>query len=138
MKWVKYSKFTGEDFGIDAQDLLQALADFFLESGFNTQYSQFSEWDSQNLEDLKRAIQDALESGQLFSDDQMQQMMERLSSLSPEQMDQLLDKLVQKLADEGHISVDKDPETAPGASGGRGREAQVRFEVTDKSLDFLG
>src|SRR3978361_1217553 len=102
MKWVNYSKYTGDDFGIDANDLMQALADFFLESGFNSQYMQFSEWNQQNLEDLKRAIQKALESGQLFPNEQMQQMLEKLMSMSQEQLDQLLENLVQKLAEEGH------------------------------------
>jgi Ca-activated chloride channel family protein len=138
MKWVKFSKYTGEDFGIDAQDLLQALSNFFLESGFNNPYMQFSEWNQQNLEDLKRAIQEALENGQLFPDDQMQQMLEKLAAMTPEQMDQLLENLVQKLADEGIISTDRDAESNPSVGGGKGREAQARFEVTDKSLDFLG
>ena len=60
MKWVRFSKYTGEDLGIDAQDLMQALADFFLQSGFNSPYTQFSEWNQHTLEDLKRAIQQAL------------------------------------------------------------------------------
>src|ERR1035441_7116884 len=100
MKWVKFSKYTGDDFGIDANDLMQALADFFLQSGFNNPYMQFQEWNQQTLEDLKRAIQEALENGQLFPDDQMQQMLEKLSSMSPEKLDQLLENLVQKLAEE--------------------------------------
>jgi Ca-activated chloride channel family protein len=136
MKWVKFSKYSGDDFGIDGNDLMQALADFFLQSGFNNPYMQFSEWNSQNLEDLKRAIQEALESGQLFPNDQMQQMLEKLSSMSPEQLDQLLENLVQKLAAEGHISVDQDAESGQG--GAQGKDGQARFEVTDKSLDFLG
>src|SRR5216683_1271780 len=45
MKWVRFSKYTGEDFGIDAQDLMQALADFFLQSGFQSQFMQFTQWD---------------------------------------------------------------------------------------------
>ena len=57
---IKYSKYTGEDFGIGAEDLLQALADFLLQSGFNTQYMPFSEWNQQTMEDLKNAIQQAL------------------------------------------------------------------------------
>jgi Ca-activated chloride channel homolog len=114
------------------------LADFFLQSGFNNPYMQFQEWNQQTLEDLKRAIQEALESGQLFPDDQMQQMLEKLSSMSPEQLDQLLENLVQKLAAEGHISTDQDAESTPGQGGGQGRDGQARFEVTDKSLDFLG
>ena len=28
MKWIRYSKYTGEDLGIDAEDLMQALSDF--------------------------------------------------------------------------------------------------------------
>src|ERR1700722_15304554 len=136
MKWVKFSKYTGDDFGIDAQDLMNALANFFLESGFNNPYMQFSEWNQHNMEDLKRAIQEALESGQLFPDDQMQQMLEKLSAMSPEQLEQLLENLVQKLAAEGHISVDQDSESGQGAA--QGKEGQARFEVTDKSLDFLG
>ena len=59
MKWIHYSRYTGEDLGIDAEDLLKALADFLLESGFSTQNMPFSEWDQHTLEDLKKAIQDA-------------------------------------------------------------------------------
>ena len=136
MKWVKFSKYNGDDFGIDANDLMQALADFFLQSGFNNPYMQFSEWNQQNLEDLKRAIQEALESGQLFPDDQMQQMLEKLSAMSPEQLDQLLENLIQKLEAEGHISTEQDAEQGQG--GAQGKDGQARFEVTDKSLDFLG
>ncbi len=67
---IKYSKYTGEDFGIDAEDLLQALSDFLLQSGFNTQYMPFSEWNEHTLEDLKKAIQQALEQGELFDNEQ--------------------------------------------------------------------
>ena len=132
MKWVKFSKYTGDDFGIDASDLMQALADFFLQSGFNNPYMQFSEWGQQSLDELKEAIQKALESGQLFPDDQMQQMMEKLSAMSPEQLDQLLENLVKKLEAEGQISTEGE------SGGGEGQGGQARFEVTDKSLDFLG
>ena len=138
MKWVKFSKYTGDDFGIDANDLMQALADFFLQSGFNNPYMQFQEWNQQSMDDLKRAIQEALESGQLFPDDQMQQMLERLANMSPEQLEQLLENLVQKLAEEGLISTQQEAEDAQGGGKGQGREGEARFEVTDKSLDFLG
>ena len=130
-KFVHYSRYTGEDLGIEAEDLLKALADFLLESGFNTQYSPFGEWNERTLEDLKKAIQQALEEGKLFDDESLQEMMERLQSLSPEQMEKLLEKLVQKMADEGQIAIQ-----GPGA--GQGPDAKVKFEVTDKSLDFLG
>ena len=72
MKWIRYSRYTGDDLGIGAEDLLKALADFLLESGFNTQYMPFSEWNGHTLEDLKKAIQQALERGNLFDDETMQ------------------------------------------------------------------
>ena len=50
MKTIKYSRYTGEDFGIDSEDLMKALSDFLLESGFNAQYSRFSEWNKHTLE----------------------------------------------------------------------------------------
>ncbi len=139
MKWVRFSKYDGDDFGIDAQDLMQALVDFFLESGFNNPYMQFSEWNQNNLEDLKRAIQEALENGQLFSDERVEEMLQKLAAMSPEQMDRLLENLVQKLAAEGHISVERDDASEPpGPGAAQGGESRARFEVTDKSLDFLG
>jgi len=59
----------------------------------------FSSWDQNSLEDLKRAIQQALESGDLFQDSRMQDLLEKLSAMTPEQLDRLLENLVQKLAD---------------------------------------
>jgi Ca-activated chloride channel family protein len=138
MKWVNFSKYAGDDFGIDAQDLMEALADFFLQSGYGSQFRQFP-WDQNNLDDLKQAIQAALESGDLFPNERVREILEKLAAMSPEQLDQLLENLVQKLADEGHISIDRDGGELPReAQGGRGAESGARFEVTDKSLDFLG
>ncbi len=127
MKWIKYSRYTGEDFGIDADDLLKALSDFLLQSGYP------SEWNEHTLDNLKQAIRQALEDGQLFPPDLLQQMLERLQNMPPEQMDQLLESLVQQMVEQGQIAIDN-------ASGGAGNapDTQVKFEVTDKSLDFLG
>ena len=137
MKWIKYSRYTGEDFGIDADDLLQALADFLLQSGFQDPYMPGGEWDEHTLENLKQAILQALGSGKLFHEDALQEMMERLRNLSPEQMEQLLDRLVQKMVNEGQISIE-DPGEASAGGAGPSPDTKVKFEVTDKSLDFLG
>ena len=131
MKWIKYSKYTGEDLGIDGSDLLQALADFLLQSGYP------SEWNDHTLDNLKEAIRQALESGQLFDKDALQEMMERLQNLSPEQMEELLDNLIQKMVSEGQIAIEEPGEAAAGSAGGA-PDTKVKFEVSDKSLDFLG
>ena len=139
MKWIRYSKYSGEDLGIDAEQLLQALSDFLLASGFEAQFNPYGEWNERNLEDLKKAIQQALEQGKLFDQETLEQMMEQFRQMSPEQLDQLLDRLVQKMIDEGQITVEEQGEPQPGAGGvGDSRESKARFEVTDKSLDFLG
>jgi Ca-activated chloride channel family protein len=137
MKWIKYSRYTGEDMGISAEDLLKALSDFLLGSGFSTQYMPMSEWNEHTLEDLKRAIQQALEQGKLFDEEALQEMMEQLQKLSPEQLDKLLENLIQKMVDEGQITIE-DPANQPAAGSGAGKDTRVKFEVTDKSLDFLG
>ncbi len=140
MKSVKYSRFTGEDLGIDAEDLLRALSDYLLQSGFNAQSMRFSEFNEHSLEELKRAIQRALENGSLFSDEQLERMMEQVQAMSEQQIDKLIENLVQKLIDEGHITVEDatDPQKNGGGRGGNVPQSDVKFEVTDKSLDFLG
>ncbi|MGH9657377.1 MAG: vWA domain-containing protein [Bryobacteraceae bacterium] len=139
MKRISYSRYTGEDFGIDAEDLLKALGDYLLQSGFHGQHLHFGEMNEHTLEELRQALQRALENGQLFRDDNLARMMEQLAALSPEQMERLLDNLVQKMIDEGYLSVEE-PAAQPqaGAAGGTQPPEKVQFEVTDKSLDFLG
>ena len=137
MKWIKYSRYTGDDFGIGAEDLLRALSDYLLQSGFNAQSMRFSEFNEHSLEELKRAIQQALENGQLFSDEQLEKMMEQLQAMSEEQMQKLIDNLVQKLVDEGHINVEDPGDQAKNSGqGGDGPDGKVKFEVTDKSLEI--
>ena len=132
MRSVRYTRFTGEDFGLSAEDLMRALSDFFLESGFHNPYMQFSEFNEHTLENLKRAIEEALARGDMFDQDRAEQIRRKLESMSEEELDQLLSQMVQKLVDEGYIS------TNPQAQGQNGRESRVEVKVTDKSVDFLG
>jgi len=134
MKRINYSRYTGEEFELSAEDLLKALADFFLESGFDNPYMQFSEYNQHSLENLKRAIEEALARGDMFDDpERAEQVRRALENMSQEQMDQLLNQLVQKMIDEGYITTD------PGQAGqGEGRDSEVQVKVTDKSVDFLG
>src|SRR5579884_1661219 len=139
MRRISYSKFSEEDLGIEMEDLLRALSDYLLQSGFQDPYLQFSEMNQQNLENLKQAIERALESGDLFSPEQLEQMRQRLQQMSTEQRDQLIQNLVERLQDSGYINLDNPPPenaSAPGSQGGP--ETQMRFEITDKAIDFLG
>ena len=137
MKWIRYSKYTGDDFGLSPEDLLKALSDFFLQSGFQNQYMGFSEWNQHTLEDLKNAIQRALEQGETFDPDQAARIQEALQNMTAEQTDQLLDRLVQKLVDEGYINTEQQASEA-GQTGSGNADRKLNVEITDKSIDFLG
>jgi Ca-activated chloride channel homolog len=131
VKSIRYGRYTGEDFGLSTEDLLKALADFFLNSGFDNPYMRFSEFNQQTLEDLKRALEDAILNGEMFDPERAEQMRQQLENMSGEEIDKLLNRLVQKLVDEGYIN------TEPQNGGGEG-DGQVEVQITDKSVDFLG
>jgi Ca-activated chloride channel family protein len=133
VKWINYSKYIGDDLGINAEDLMRALAEFFLQSGYEHQYMHFSEMDEHSLERLKEAIERALREGDLFDQHMSNEMAERFENMPPQEFNRLVDNLVQKLADEGYINVDKNVE-----KGKSGKPRDVKFDITDKSVDFLG
>ena len=137
MKRITYSRYTGEDLGISAEDLMRALADYFLESGFQSQYYGFQEFDPNSLEALKRAIEQALENRDLFDQDQAERMRERLENMTLEDRENLLNRLLQKMADEGYLTIEN-AQQQEGGEGGTGEPREPRFEITDQSVDFLG
>ena len=134
MKWIEYTKYTGEDLGISAEDLMRALSDFFLRSGFEYQYMGFSEFDKHSMERLREAIEEALRNGDLFDQQMAESMRERIEEMSPEEFNQLVNRLVKKLAEDGYITSEQQE--------GQGKQEEqpkdVRFDITDKSVDFLG
>ncbi len=139
MRRISYSKFSEEDLGIEMDDLLRALSDFFLQSGYQNPYMQFTEMNEHTLENLKEAIQRALESGELFSPEQMEQMRQRLQEMSSQQREQLIQNLIDKLEQAGYVNTETESSETPSAPGSQGGpEGQMQFEVTDKAIDFLG
>ena len=136
MRSIRYSKYTGDDFGISAEDLLNALSQFFLESGFGHDQYSFSEMTPQTLEELKQAIERALREGNMFDGDpeRAEQIAQQLAKMTAEQMEQLVERLAQKLVDEGYVNTEE-----TGTASGKGdQQRQVKVEITDKSLDFFG
>jgi Ca-activated chloride channel family protein len=138
MKGVRYTKYNGDlAFEMDLESLLQALSDFFLDSGFNDPYSNFGEMDN-SLDALREALRQILESGEFFDEDTQRQINEMSAA---GKLDELIDKLIERMQQESYISTSgqPDPTRASQAGGEIGEvEGEVRFEVTDKSLDFLG
>jgi Ca-activated chloride channel homolog len=133
MKRVRYTKFTGDlasSFGLE--DLMQALSDFLLDSGFQDPMSRFQEFDGdQTMENLREAIKQALESGELFDEESQ----EKFNQLDAQQVEELIDQIIQKMQEQNFINAEQ-PEEGQGQQGDGNGEA--RFEVTDKGMDFLG
>jgi Ca-activated chloride channel family protein len=138
MKRVRYTKYEGGLAGeMSMEDLLNALSDYLLDSGFQNPWMEFGDLDH-TMDALRDALKRALESGELF-DENMQQQIDEMAANG--EMDELIEQLIQRMEQENFISVNRPqvPSQASSTSGQIGEnEGQVRFEVTDKSLDFLG
>jgi Ca-activated chloride channel family protein len=139
MRRIRYSKYVPDPAGeMSMEDLLSALGDFLLQSGFeNYLYDAFPEGE-QTLDDLRRAIEQALLQGDLLDEE----MRERLRQMQMDgTLDQLIEQLIERMQQEDYISIDQppDPSRQPGGGGQVGdAQQQAKFEITDKSLDFLG
>jgi Ca-activated chloride channel homolog len=132
MKRVRYTRFTGDlssAFGLE--DLMQALSDFLLDSGFSDPYSRFQEFDGdQTMENLREAIKQALESGELFDEEAQ----EKFEQLNADQVEELIDQIIQKMQEQNFINAEMPRQ----GEGGAGDAESARFEVTGKGMDFLG
>jgi len=140
MKFVRYKKYVPEPASeTSMEDLVSALSDHLLQSGFRQQYQSFYDLNDvqQSLEDLRNAIAEALMNSDLL-DEQMRQQVEQMSA---DQMEDLIQQLIDRLQQEDYITIDQphDPSRQSSTGGQVGEnQAQARFEITDKGLDFLG
>jgi Ca-activated chloride channel family protein len=146
MTTTKYSRFRPDLFeDLDLGDLLGELSDFFLDSGFQDIYG-IQELSDQAMQSLREAILRALlEQGKLSRED-IEQLMGDAESFEDSELRKLLDRLIQRMQDEGYIQVSPpdpnltaagDPHTDRMGNVDEAR-SKVRFELTDKSIDFLG
>jgi Ca-activated chloride channel homolog len=138
MKRIRYSKYVPDPAGeMSMEDLLSALSDYLLQSGFQDSIWYEMPQGEHTLEDLKRAIEEALLNGELF-DENLREQIEQM--MAEGQLDELIEKLIERMHQEDYISVDQphDPARQSSVGGQTGEAQQARFEITDKSLDFLG
>jgi Ca-activated chloride channel family protein len=141
MKRIRYSKYVPDPAGeMSMEDLLGALSDYLLQSGFQNYLSYYDLPDGeQTLDDLRDAIEQALLDSDLLNEELREQLQQMQGQGS---LDELIEKLIQRMQQEDYISIDQphDPAKRPSTGGGQVGDAQqqARFEITDKSLDFLG
>jgi Ca-activated chloride channel family protein len=145
MKFVKYGKYVPNPFDdLSAEDLLQFLQDFLLDSGFYNQYSNFYEMDpARTMEQLHQALLEALQQQGKISEDLLRQMLENWQDYQKSELAEQINQLLQELADQGYITIEQpNPGQRESTEPGQGQvaegEGKAKFEVTDKALDFLG
>ncbi len=141
MKFTRYTKYVPDPASeMSMEELLNALSDYLLNSGFQTPYTTFYEMpeDEQNLDDLRQAIENAL-MGEDLLDDSMRERLERMKQDG--KLEELIERIIERMQQEDYISVNNppDPSRESGVGGQVGKpQSPVKFEITDKSLDFLG
>ncbi len=136
---------------IDFEDLVSKLSDLLMSSGFSNPYGDAYGGDDydRTMQALHDAIMEALFNDGVLPPDVLERMMGEPADGDQEELQRALEQLVQQIIErmmqEGFITpapdLAADPQRRgqPGVGGGDGEDAgQVKFEVTDKSLDFLG
>jgi Ca-activated chloride channel family protein len=131
---VRYHRYVGELWeDLDLGELVGELSDFLLQSGFGTEEG---EMDEDQLQALHDAIMDALMRRGLLSDEDLQKLLDDGDAL-----EQFLDKVVERMVREGYLTMTEgrpfhDPTQGRGGFGPAG--PPVKFELTEKGVDFLG
>ena len=136
MKLIKYGKYTGEPAdAIDLEELVKRLGNFFLQSGFESQFYGVSQMDPErSMEALREAILRALQEGDLLPDsamsDELRDMLNDPEAMNNQAVKDLLDRLTERLANEGFINPQQPPQvTPPPQTSARGQLGQPQDRV---------
>ena len=145
----RYTKYTGDLLDeIDLEDLVSKLSDLLLSSGFSNPWGDPSDGDEdRTMQALHDAILEALFSGGVLSEEALERLLGEPADGDQEgarqQLEDLIQQIIERMMERGFITsapdLDQEREWREGTGGGTGEDSTpVKFEVTDKALDFLG
>jgi len=142
----RYTKFTGDELDdLDLEDLVSKLSDLLLASGFGNPHGMDEE--ERTMQALHDAILDALFNGGVLPEETIEKLLgdpaDGDQGDARSKLEELIQQIIERMAQEGYITTPPDlnaeRERRQGRTGGRGPDQPpVTFEVTDKTLDFLG
>ena len=138
MKSTRYSKYESTLDDIDSASLMDMIKDAILGSGMNNPYDPNPDG-RQSMDELREAIMQALMERGLIPEDLMREA-QNAQNWQDSKLYQEIQKMIDRLQQEGYIRVD-DPnaqQQQEGQQGGVGQSGEAKFELTDKSIDFLG
>jgi Ca-activated chloride channel family protein len=148
----KYSKFNGFDVSsINLGELMDSMSDALLDSGYDDDYywTRQRKHTDTSLDALRHALLQALLDKGLVSEQQIQEMIaQNEGKFKGSLLEELLNQLIERLVEEGYLTLHEQQPQQPqeqqqGRLPGLGEVSEplprdVRFEVTEKGLDFLG
>ena len=144
----RYTKYVGDELDdLDLEDLVAKLSDLLLASGFGSPYGMDEE--ERTMQALHDAILDALFNGGVLPEETIERLLGDPADADQgdarSKLEELIQQIIERMAEEGYISMPPDLDAARAerqgrGPGGQGNDVQppVKFEVTDKALDFLG
>jgi Ca-activated chloride channel family protein len=149
MKFTRYSKFKGLDISsLNLGDLMEGLSDSLLDSGYDDDYYWTRQRRPQDtsLDALRRALLQALMDQGLLDERQIQEMLaDNEGKFKGSMLEEMLNQLIERLVEEGYLKLSEEPPRQQRQQPGRGTPEvseplprNVKFEVTEKGLDFLG
>ena len=151
MKFIRYSKFNGFDvFGVDLGELMDSLSDSMLDSGYSDDYWWTRERNKpdDSIDALRQAILNALlDKGVLNEQDVEKMLADNDGKFRGSLLEELINKLIERLVEEGYLDLKEVPQDARSQRSRQGNgqgeigeplPRNIKFEVTDKGLDFLG
>jgi len=151
MKFTRYSKFKGLDISsLNLGDLMEGLSDSLLDSGYDDDYYWTRQRRPQDtsLDALRRALLQALMDQGLLAERQIQEMLaDNEGKFKGSLLEEMLNQLIERLVEEGYLKLSEEPAPQRQRREQTGRGVpevseplprNVKFEVTEKGLDFLG
>ena len=150
MKFIRYSKFKGFDVSsLDLGGLMDALSNQILDSGYNEDYWWTRQRNSvdDSLDALRQAILQALLDQEVLTEHDVEQMLaDNDGKFKGSLLEELINQLIERLVEEGYLNLKEVPQDSRREmqnGDGQGEIGQplprdIKFEVTEKGLDFLG
>ena len=139
MPVTKFTKWVGSPLdGLSLEDLLDELSDLFLESGFN--FNPGGTGTTQDMEALRQAIIEKLVEMGRIPESMLEEWLTDRSSEESQKLDALVSEIIRRMVEDGWLKTENPREMGPG--DGEGYEDDPanspQFQLTDKSIDFLG
>lgn len=130
-RMTRYSKFEGELDQLDSTELMKMIQETLLGRGLNDPFNPDPDMQP-NMDDLFDAILEALAERNMIPEKQLQEAIEA-ANITDTELGQQIMGLMDRLQEDGFIRKEFED-----GQGGPGDVGEATFQLTDKSIDFLG